>query len=287
MLEFNPETHEYILDGKKVISVTQLLTKHGLSPDYSFVKEDVLNKASDKGRMIHEEIEEYLKTGTIGFTPQLAFFMDEIHGEYKAWESEVMVCYKDMYAGTLDLLCKNTKGQWCIIDIKTTSKLDKASVAWQTTLYAKAIEDMRGIKVRALYALHLSDASDYKLVKIDRIADEAVDKLLEDEASGRTEITLPPALVAEVESLESYVAFLKQQQEAVNKKMAEFKAELKKAMIAAGIKSFKTDKFSVLIKDAYTRSSVDSKRLKAEMPEVYDKYLKTTQVGESMTLEYL
>ena len=37
MLEFNPDSHEYTLDGKKLISVTQLMRKYGLAPDYSNV----------------------------------------------------------------------------------------------------------------------------------------------------------------------------------------------------------------------------------------------------------
>ena len=37
MLVFNEEEHKYLLDGKELISVTTLMKKHGLSPDYSGV----------------------------------------------------------------------------------------------------------------------------------------------------------------------------------------------------------------------------------------------------------
>ena len=47
---FNPETHTYTLDGEEYISVTRLMKKHGLSPDYSNVSEETLQAAAAKGR---------------------------------------------------------------------------------------------------------------------------------------------------------------------------------------------------------------------------------------------
>ena len=45
---FNEEQHTYWLGDKRLISVTRLLKKHGLSTDYSAVNPDVLEKAAKK-----------------------------------------------------------------------------------------------------------------------------------------------------------------------------------------------------------------------------------------------
>ena len=57
-IEFAPRTHTYIVDGDIAsISVTELLHKHGLAPDYECVPKDRLKKAQDEGRDIHKDLE--------------------------------------------------------------------------------------------------------------------------------------------------------------------------------------------------------------------------------------
>ena len=43
---FNEENHTYTLGDKTLISVTQLLKKHGLSTDYSGVDAEILERAA-------------------------------------------------------------------------------------------------------------------------------------------------------------------------------------------------------------------------------------------------
>lgn len=73
---FNESNHTYKLGEKILISVTRLLKKHKLSPDYSAVDPDVLKRAAGKGIAVHKEIENYIKNGDIGFTQELQDFMD-------------------------------------------------------------------------------------------------------------------------------------------------------------------------------------------------------------------
>ena len=74
MIRFDEKTHQYFLNDKELIGVTRLMRKHGLAPDYTAVRSDVLNAAAERGTLIHEEIEEYNKTGEIGFTTECANF---------------------------------------------------------------------------------------------------------------------------------------------------------------------------------------------------------------------
>ena len=57
MILFDEKTHTYTDDGKHLISVTQLMKKHGLAPDYSGVSESVLGAKAQRGTLIHKEIE--------------------------------------------------------------------------------------------------------------------------------------------------------------------------------------------------------------------------------------
>lgn len=60
---------------------------------------------------------------------------------------------------------------------------------------------------------------------------------------------------------------------------------LMEAMKEQGIISFDIDnEFRAIIKDGYSRTTIDSKRLKDEVPEIYEEYSKTTEVKPSIVL---
>ena len=64
----------------------------------------------------------------------------------------------------------------------------------------------------------------------------------------------------------------------------EFKEQLKEAMEQTGRTSVIVDGFSAVIKKATTRTSLDSKRLKAELPDIFAEYSKTSEVKSSITI---
>lgn len=66
----------------------------------------------------------------------------------------------------------------------------------------------------------------------------------------------------------------------------ELKASLKNAMEQKGIKKFIINGLCANIKDATTRTAIDSKRLKEECPDIYEEYSKTTPVASSITLTF-
>ena len=51
-----------------------------------------------------------------------------------------------------------------------------------------------------------------------------------------------------------------------------------------GIKKFIINGLSATIKDGSTRTTIDSKRLKEECPDIYEAYSKTSEVKSSITL---
>lgn len=62
------------------------------------------------------------------------------------------------------------------------------------------------------------------------------------------------------------------------------KEGLMKAMNEVGIDKFIINGLSAIIKKGSTRTTVDSKRLKEECPDIYEAYSKTSEVSPSLTL---
>ena len=50
MITLDEATHTYTDNGKLFVSVTQLLELANLSPDYSFVDEETMKRASERGK---------------------------------------------------------------------------------------------------------------------------------------------------------------------------------------------------------------------------------------------
>lgn len=66
----------------------------------------------------------------------------------------------------------------------------------------------------------------------------------------------------------------------------ELKASLKNAMELKGIKKFIINGLCATIREATSRTAIDSKRLKEECPDIYEEYSKTTPVASSITLTF-
>ena len=64
----------------------------------------------------------------------------------------------------------------------------------------------------------------------------------------------------------------------------ELKQQLKDQMEKLGVKKFIINGLSATLKDATTRKSLDTTRLKNECPDIYEEYLKESPVASSITL---
>lgn len=67
-------------------------------------------------------------------------------------------------------------------------------------------------------------------------------------------------------------------------KEKELKKVLKEKMEECGITKWSTDGLCATITSATTRITLDSKKLKEELPDIYDEYSKTSNVSSSIRL---
>lgn len=185
-LEFEDETHTYYFNGKKCISVTQLI--HVLMPDkYKGIEEHILRTAASRGSEIHNAIEVYEK---FGFTREdLQEFRNYLflkkYYKFKVTHSEIpiVIIYKDLIvAGRLDQIVSepiDDGERLCVNDIKTTATLDKQYLSIQDTLYKYGVMQTYGLVIDGLRATHLrKDVRKY--VVIDELnAENILDKYLE------------------------------------------------------------------------------------------------------------
>lgn len=283
MIEFDAKNHQYTLDGRPLISVTQLMKKHGLAPDYSGINADVLERAAERGTLVHKEIEEYVKNGTAGFTNEMADFADYVENNgITVQESEITV-HNDICAGTIDLVMEDGT-DLIIADIKTTATLNTEAVSWQLSIYAELFER----KPDRAQAFHFSRDGALKVIDIPFKPREEVDRLFECEREGKPYQQaldiITPQQVAAIEAAEQIIAEAEAEKKAAEDRIAEIKAALMAEMEKRALKTFETDRLKITYVLPSTRTTIDSARLKKERPEIAVEYSKTSQTSASVRI---
>ena len=288
MIEFREDTHEYFLDGRKFISVTQLMRKHGLAPNYDAVPSEVLRAKAERGTLIHKEIENYIKTREIGFTGELAAFIEHInkHG-ITPLKSEFIVY--DAYAGvagTVDMLSDDLF-ELVINDFKTTATLHKEAVSWQLSIYAYLHGSATGNYANKAKAYHFQPDGTLKVVDIPLKPMAEVERLLECERNGEIytqAVVVSETALAELVEVESLIKQIEEQKKAAEAQAQELRAALMQAMEKNSVTSFENENIKVTYVAATTRTAIDSAKLKKELPEVAEKYTKTSNVKASLRI---
>ena len=170
-LTFDPEKHEYSVNGKILPSVTEVIRSAGLV-DFSKVPPETLRMAQERGTAVHAACHLY-DAGTLDYAS-----LDAVIWPYlEAWDkfvrqadvvidmAEHAVWSKHGYAGTFDRLA-TMAGKPVILDIKTSEIISQATGV-QLSAYLKAAEETGCIGMVAKkyqrFAVHLYDNGKYEL----------------------------------------------------------------------------------------------------------------------------
>lgn len=159
-LEYFDDTHEYLIDGILVPSITQIL-KLKFGHKYDNVNKKMLNNASEKGTEVHKAIEDYCKLGIdTGLKELKNFKFLQKHYKFEVLDNEIPVILfvndNPVAAGRLDLVLKDND-DILLADIKRTSVLDKEYLGYQLNLYRIAYQQCYDKKITGLKGLHLKD----------------------------------------------------------------------------------------------------------------------------------
>jgi len=289
MIHFNEETHEYYNGLDKLISVTQLLKKHGLSTDFSAVPQHILNKASEKGTAIHKRIENYVKTGEVGegeYQEQVEMFASIYH--HKFIFSEVVVG-NDVVAGTIDLIGNTDYEPFgtLIADIKTGSTFAQESWTWQLSIYDYLFRMNGGVLLdpSTIGVIRLTD-NECEWIPLKNIPDEEIERLFECERNGELykQQLIPSDLALKVEQAEQSLAIVETAKKQAEEIAKLYRAELMEYMENNGIKQFKGEKVTVTYVAPSVRSGYDIKALEMYHADILHKYPKNTEVKASLRI---
>ena len=286
MIRFDEATHRYFDGEKELISVTRLMRKHGLAPDYTAVWSDVLQAKAERGSLIHKEIDDFIKKGEIGFTNEVAKFDEYMFiksGEIVIIDNEFIV-YNDICAGTADLLLQDRTGFYIIADIKTTATLHRDAVAWQLSIY----NYLDGWKATKGQAFHFNADGELNVVDIPLKPKEEVERLFDCERNGeiytQSLSEIDEKQLAKLAKFESIIAEAEQMKKAAEEQRDEIKAAIMAAMEKNGVKTFETDHIKLTYVAPSTRSTIDTARLKKELPQVAEQYAKTSETKASLRI---
>jgi len=310
---FDPIMHAYWIGDKRLIGVTSLMRKHGLSPDYSGVKPEVLNHAAARGTAVHEATAEYddgkpamaarliewedvdgMRSETIDVSEDLKAHANLV-AEYglKPIFSEYLVSDNELVASSIDMVSQVDEGMVDLVDKKTTSTIHPA-VRWQLSIYAYLFELQNPtIKVRNLYCEHLRGASS-KMVLQERISSEQVKRLFECERNGErflpedikgTELAeiVGADTISTLLANEAAIAQAKEAIKVMESQIAEAHDRILAYMAERGLTKLPVEGGEYRMRAASKRESVDTKKLKEEMPDIAAKYIKTSQVKGSIS----
>lgn len=284
---FDKGSHTYFLDGKQLSGITGLLERKLFPTKYAGVDEETLHKAAEYGSNVHEQIAEDDGVDEFVLDEVLNYRKIITANNLKPIAHEYLVTDSENYASAIDLVFDNEDGTVDLADIKTTYKLDKDYVSWQLSIYAYLFELCNpGLKVNNLYGLWLRDekSSYEKVYRHDKdevlrlLADDTEDCFLPDAPK------MPADIVEMASQLEEYFTMLKRYEKKYKEQEKEFKSRLTKLMGEAGIYNISIGGLKISYVKGYTKSSLDSTRLKKEMPEIVEKYSKTTNVSPTIKI---
>ena len=262
MIKFNEELHKYTLDNKELISVTTLLSKHGLSTNYDNVDPNILKNKAKFGSDIHKELERYLH-GRITYQElsKISKTAIDLLKDFTIIESERMV-YNDLIAGTMDLLAlDNHSNEITLIDFKTTYELNVNSVSWQLSLY----QYLYGASIERLSVIWLDKSINSFVIKdIPMKSKEMVEKLIECERKGELYIEameiIPNDIKDVVAQTFSEYEVLTQRLKELEEQKTTFVEIIKGAMKENGIKTFENDYLKITYVEPQVRVSYDYKK---------------------------
>lgn len=285
---FNEWLHVYTAsDGHTLIGVTELMKRHGLSPDYGGISKDVLEKAAARGTAIHQLLQDY--------DDGKAVIEDENLKAYKALGlkvhcSEYLVSDNEIVATFIDKVLDDCS----LADVKSTSTVHRRPLEWQLSIGAYLFELQNpGKKVPHLYCIHVRDGK-AKQIEVSRIPNDAVERLLECERCGVVYSDNPVPADAALALEEQAVVLAEQLDQIARLKLAIKETEQASAELQQRLYDYMTEnnldemacELGTFVRKApYTKKALDSARLKKEKPELYEQYLKESEVKGSITFK--
>lgn len=292
---FRESDHTYWLGSTQLKGTSHLYGRHINSLKYDGISPDILQKAAERGTRVHEDCEAYDRFGLIGSKEAENWAKMREKESIGVIENEYLVSDNVFFATKIDkvmIVGEPEENMIDLGDVKTTSELDLDSLSWQLSVSAELFEKQNPhLKVRNLYGIWLR-GDKKKIVPVSRKPTSQVISLMDAEQFGLPFILeteqLPEELNDTLRKVSELETFIQEQTEQLEQKKSDMdvlKAYLIEQMSGKGIKKLEGEKVVVTYVEAYSKELFDSKKFKQEQPELAKKYIKQTQVKETIKIK--
>lgn len=290
-VEFDELAHTYTLDGKQLSGITGIIKDYLFSDMYKGVHERTLEAAAERGSSVHSQVQMIINGFPTARTDRsVEAFFDKMQGtEFIA--SEYLVSDLHHFASSIDIIDSRLN----LYDIKTTDKLNREYLSWQLSIYAYLFELQNPtLKAGALYGCHLRDGK-ANVIQVERINSEiiadflcaAADNLPWANPLERIDDTLlkdQATQLARLAEIEDYLADFKARAKAMEDEKAKLTEGLLDIMEQRNVKTYKTDRLTLTRIDAHTSPKFDSTTFKKDYPQMYERYVKESNVKRSLRI---
>lgn len=302
IVEFEEKGHIYTVDGEIAsISVTELLKKHGLAPNYDGVDKKLLKASAEKGKAVHKDLENVLNE--VNYEPtteQGRQFAEWVKNNLDCGVGEQMIGFEEegfILAGTADVMAISKNGAFIVADHKNTSAFHREYVSWQVSLLDYMARQLGADKINGkvlkwkgateFYCFHYDPKTgEMKVYELEKVPDEEIRKLITCEKHGeiyqRPILVIDSELQAKFEQAEQLLIEKETEYKKAEATAKELREQLCKAFEEQGIKSWETEKLRVTYVAPVERISVDSKKLKQKYANAYIDCQKLTKVKASV-----
>ena len=287
---FDEVAHTYTdtTTGKVIPSVTQIISAvygSGLENAPSYFVE----RAAEKGTVIHKEIDAYLKTGKFGETKEFEvwhrWFCFGVKSANMKFENEIMVYAETPYgpvAGQADMLDNGFLEDWKSWNKATKQLISKTQK--QLSIYCYLLRKMGKIVNEPLKVVHITDK--VEVINVDYLGDEWVENTVKMYYDGQKVEEKPETSLQTVDqnTLAHFGAVLKQIAE-LEKSIEPIREQIKAEMEKRGILALNAGYVSITYVPPTTRETFDIKRFKEENEALYNQHKKTSEVKSSIRIK--
>ena len=283
------EDHEYWLGDKRLTGITGIISRQLFPDKYKSVPDKVLKAAAARGTKVHEDLQIYDMFGEINSEQARLYAQLKADSGFETIDSEYIVTDYTDFATPIDKLLRfkdTPNGAVDLGDVKNTASLDKESLSWQLSICKYLFNIVNpDIPVNKLYAIWTRNG--VSLHPIDEIPQEEVIELLNCERQGMQYIRKDVATVEDEKAIE----VVRQMSEVLveitelEAKRGAFKQQLEGMFEQYGVEKWDNEYFTITRVDAYTKDVFDSKKLKNDDVNLYNKYVKQTKVKPSVRIK--
>lgn len=287
---FDPIAHTYTTeDGRTLPGVTPIVA--WMYPrTYDGISDEVLAKAAEYGTMVHRACE----AADNGIVASDQFVQDYLllKKDYAlTTRFNELIIDNDKVASAIDVVAEDAFGDTWLLDIKTTSQLHNENVRLQLSIYAAIAEDM-DIAVNHIAAVWIPKPQYGKpaLVEYSRIpadvCDKIIDAYLANDCEERERLfpLLQETLPAEVVNAQRVLAQILKAQKVMDMQKKDLETRLLTLMQEYNVKKWESDIMVITRVLPTTRTTIDTKALKANYPELVKGYEKETTTKESIKI---